>query len=429
MHGKQQSQNFRSPAISRAVRAALATVFALALLLVFTQPAQAQSFQVIHTFTGGLDGTDPTAGVTIDGNGNLYGTAYEGGINYGTVYRLKRSGSSWILNPLFSFDGSNGAHPYAGVIFGPQGLLYGTTFQGGLYGKGVSFKLGPPPTTCKAVICPWAETVLYNFSGGLDGGGPAYGDPTFDQAGNMYGAADQGGAYGVGVVYELTPPGNWGTDNVLYSFAGATDGAYPSGVILDSIGNIYGTTYMGGANGFGTVFRLTNIVGSGWIETLLKSSFDLASDGAYPLTGLVFDPSGNLYGSTSSGGTGNGGTVFELSPSGGSWVFHVLYNFIGSGTGGYCGPWGALVIDPSGNLYGTTRCDGAYRCGSYGCGNVFELVSSNGGWSYRDLYDFTGDSDGFNPISNVTLDSGGNLYGTASVGGVLGSGVVWQITP
>jgi uncharacterized repeat protein (TIGR03803 family) len=183
---------------------------------------------------------------------------------------------------------------------------------------------------------------------------------------------------------------------------------------------------------------LMPVVG-GWTENILYN-FDYTSAGGYPIANPIFDQSsGNLYGATTDGGTGGGGTVFELSPSGSGWTFNLLYNLVGDGncsTLGYYGPgpgpWGALALDSGGNLYGTTCSDGAY-----GYGNVFELTPSNDGWTYTDLHDFTGGSDGAFPISNVVFDSSGNLYGTASAGGsgtcnfegATGCGVVWEITP
>jgi uncharacterized repeat protein (TIGR03803 family) len=417
----------------RAVTGALVLAIMFGLTVVAGQGAEAQTFQVIHTFTGGGDGSTPTAGVTIDGAGNLYGTAFYGGTGYGTVYKLKHLGSGWALNPLYSFtDANDGAYPYARVVFGPSGVLYGTASGGGQYGGGVVFKLGPSPTAtaCKTALCPWTETVLYAFPGGADGSFPYFGDVIFDQADNMYGTAAGGGRGGV--AYELTPPGSWGTESVLHTFTGDPDGLFPDhGVILDTAGNLYGTTYEGGASGAGSVYQLVPAMG-GWTENILYS-FEDGNDGGYPIANPIFGRSGiNLYGTATNAGMGGGGTVYELSPSGSGWTFNPLYSFTGSGGGcstpGYSGPgpgpWGALAMDEAGSLYGTTCSDGAY-----GYGNVFELTPSHDGWTYTDLHDFTGGSDGGNPISNVSFDLSGNLYGTASTGGSHGVGVVWEITP
>ena len=312
------------------------------------------------------------------------------------------------------------ANPAARVIFGTNGTLYGTTVEGGTSGEGTVFNLRPFPTVCKTSICPWMETVLYNFTGGADGAYPGFGDLLLDPAGNIYNTTFAGGN-GNGVLYKLTPSGSGYTGSVLYSFSGPDGNGPSSGVISDIAGNLYGTTYGGGSNNTGTVYQLMPTGGSGYIESCLYSFRD-GTDGGYLYAGVIFDPSGtNLYGATSNGGTGEGGTVFELTPIGNcSWTLNTLYSFTET-TAPQCGPRGSLVLDGAGNLYGTTYCDGAH-----GFGNIFKLTPQG---SYTSLYDFTGGSDGGNPISNAVLDSSGNLYGTASTGGTQNVGVVWEITP
>lgn len=218
------------------------------------------------------------------------------------------------------------------------------------------------------------------------------------------------------------------SEKPIYNFSGP-DGANPlSGVVVDSNGNLFGTTSKGGLYGWGTVFELSYTNGK-WVETF---HYDLQSDtdGANPQAGLIFDSSGNLYGATTSGGSGGGGgTVFELSPSGNTWSFQTLYNFPFPT---YCGPAAALSMDAAGNLYGTTHCGGAYDAGT-----VFKLTNTVNGWQFTSLHDFAGGADGRNPISNVIMDANGNLYGTAYLGGTIegqcgpygGCGVVWMITP
>ena len=403
---------------------------ALVLALVAIQSAQAQTFNVIHSFTGGGDGT-PEAGLTMDKAGNLYGTTSGGSNGNGMAFKLSYNGSGWLLTPLHSFAGGNdGANPYARVIFGPDGSLYGTTFRGGggacsdLYGVGCGtvFKLRPPAAACKTALCPWKETVLYRFTGGSDGAYPYLGDLVFDQAGNLYGTTLHGGISscsggGCGTVYKLSPSnGSW-TLSVLYSFAGGNDGGQPgAGVIFDKAGNLYGTASAFGGHGGGAVFQLTPS-GSGWTEKVLYS-FQGGNDGAYPISTLVFDANGNLYGTTSSSGPSGGGTVFMLAPSGGSWTYTSLHGF----TGGL-GPEAGVILDAANNLYGTTVHDGAY-----GTGSVFELASSSGAWVYTPLHDFTGGSDGAYPISTLVFDANGNLYGTASADGANGNGVIFELT-
>ena len=419
-----------------AATAALAIAFLL--IVIAPQAAQAQTFNVIHNFTCGSDGGNPFAGLTMDKAGNLYGTAIDFHCpnGYGRVYQLKHKGSGWTVNPLYSFTGgSDGAIPFARVIFGPDGTLYGTTNEGGsggcvdLGGCGTVFHLTPQPRACTTALCPWTETVLYSFEGGPDGAGPAHGDLIFDQAGNIYGTTDTGGTGNCngetcGVVYQLKPSGSGWTEIVLYSFSGS-DGAVPfNDVIFDNAGNLYGITNAGGLSGYGTVFELTPEGGGRWTESCLYS-FSNGSDGSYPIAGLIFDQSrSNLYGATSDGGTGGGGTVFEVTLGANcSWTVKTLYSFTGT-AGSKCGPRGTLVMDGTGNLYGTTFCDGVK-----GAGSVFELTPSGGSWTYTSLHDFTGGSDGANPISNVVFDANGNLYGTALNGGAHGYGVVWEITP
>jgi uncharacterized repeat protein (TIGR03803 family) len=408
--------------------------------------AQAQTFTVLHNFSAGTDGVNPRAGLTIDSSGSLYGTTTAGPGDHGqcyiwgcgTVYKMQHKGSGWVFNPLYSFNGGgDGAWPDSRVIFGPNGTLYGTTLYGGGRGYGscfgnpydycgTVFSLRPSVTACKSALCPWTETQLYNFSGSADGQYPG-GDLTFDHAGNIYGTTEEGGSGcsgdGCGTVYELTPSGSGWTKSILYAFAGGNDGAGPySGVIFDKAGDLYGTTLGGGSYNNGTVYELTYTAGVGWTENILHG-FISGNDGSAPVGGLTFDQSGNLYGTTTSAGSGGGGTVFQLAPSGSSWTYSVLYSFTGTNNG--CGPLGSLVMDKAGSLYGTTYCDGANHDG-----NVFKLTPSGGSWTYTSLHDFTGRDDGGYPVSNVVFDAKGNLYGTTYIGGTQGGGgVVWEITP
>jgi uncharacterized repeat protein (TIGR03803 family) len=261
--------------------------------------------------------------------------------------------------------------------------------------------------------------VLFNFNGGASGNYPV-GDLIFDKAGNLYGVTEEGGA-GSGVAYELTPaPGSW-TQTILSDFRDA--GIPFSGLTFDHAGNLYGTTYVGDG---GTVYELQY---PDWPLQILHS-FDYY-DGSNPFGGVIFDSSGNLYGGTLCGGADHDGTIFEMSPSGSGWTFNTLYNF-SNGANECGGPYAPLSMDASGNLYGTTYSGGAYLYGS-----IFKLTPSNDGWTLTDLHDFCASgppcSDGAYPYSNVIFDSQGNLYGTASQGGTgcrSGQcGVVWEITP
>jgi uncharacterized repeat protein (TIGR03803 family) len=412
----------------RAAVAGLGLAIMLVLTLGATEAVQAQTYQVIHNFTGGVDGQEPNFGITIDATGTLYGTTFEGDTGTGTAYKLAHKSTGWALTPLYVFAITrNGVIPYDTLVIGRDGKLYGTTGFGGIgpclaYGHtgcGTVFTLQNPGTFCHTTYCPWIETPLYKFSGGSDGSNPFGGALVFDQAGNIYGTTYAGGT-GSGIAYKLTPAGSGWTESVIHTFTG-TDGASPwAGVTLDQVGNLYGTTSSGGAYGYGTVYELSPS-GSGWTERTLYS-FQGQQDGGNPYAGVILDPAGNLYGATQYGGSGGGGTAFELSPSGGSWTFTTLYSFFGSGGGHAKGPVADLVMDSSGNLYGTTGGDGTYHYGS-----VFKLTHGTSGWTYISLHDFTNGSDGSLPRSNLVFDSSGNLYGTA-YGGVDGKGVVFEIT-
>jgi len=427
---------------NRLERTTFALILVCALTIVGLPTARAQTLTVLHNFTLGGDGASPVAGLTMDGTGIFYGTTARGGYaslncpyGCGTVFTLTRRHSSWILNPIYSFTGgADGTTPEARVVVGPGGLLYGTTTGSSVFGatgKATVFSLRLPPIACKFAICPGEETVLHRFTGPVDGSGPGWGDLAFDQAGNIYGTTSDGGSYGHGSVFELTPSnGSW-TESILYSFTGREDGNQPkSGVVLDQAGNVYGTTLYGGAVGWGTVFELTHSV-SGWTEKVLHS---FGSSGSGPYGGLIFDSSGNLYGTTQTGQVGQGnGTVFMLSPSGDNWTLTTLYSF----PAGFTYPYAKLTMDPAGNLYGTTSYfygPGRYPGGQGSAGSVFKLAFSNGSWTYNDLHDFDGRGDGGGPFGSVVLDANGNVYGTGSSGGAVlycsgGCGVVWEITP
>ncbi len=401
------------------------------LLAILTLPAQAQTYAVLHSFVGTSDGANPYAGVTIDRAGNLFGTAtcYDRQPCTGTVFEMKpTAGGGWIIEPLYAFSGGDdGAYPFGRVILAPDGTLYGNTEFGGggpcnivgFPGCGTIFHLTPPPTVCTTVSCPWTETIVYRFQGRDDGAFPV-GNLIFDQAGNIYGTAEAGGANNKGVVFKLTHSGeNW-TQSTLYSFTGGADGADPvGGVIFDNGGNLDGTTSAGGTNSFGAVYQLSPS-GGGWTEHTLYD-FLGGSDGAYSYAGLIIDRAGNLYGTTAfGGGASNAGTVFELSPSGGSWSESVLHAF--NRADGFQ-PSNSLVMDSAGHLYGTTYTDSGTHDG-----NVFKLTHSGGSWDASVVHQFVG-ADGANPYSFLTLDARGNLYGTTFFGGIHGYGVVFEITP
>lgn len=397
-------------------------VFAFSLALLFfasvSQPAQSQTFQVIHSFSG-LDGDSPYAGPTLDRFGNLYGTTYAGGAyGSGAVYRLHLQGSSWLFTRLYSFEaGTDGVGPAFGSLAIRQNCsLFGTTEGGSPFGT--AFEVSPTGTTCPKSKSQWHEAVVHSFGSGLDGAQPI-GGLVFDAAGNFYGTTSLGGDYGNGTVFKGTRSGQTWTVSVIYSFTGGVDGANPpAGVTIDANGNLFGTSSFGGANGVGVVYELSP-TGSTWTQTVLYS-FTGGDDAQNPVGGVILDAAGNLYGGTFDGGVNGGGTVYELSPEFGTYKFATLYSF----TGGYGGPYNKLTFDAQGNLYGATEGDGAN-----GDGMVFKLTPVRGGWTLTDLHDFTDGDDGGVPYGSLAIDASGNIFGTASLGGVLNYGVVFEITP
>lgn len=357
-----------------------------------------------------------------DGANPLSGFLIAGGTLYGTASSGGSSGlgvvfrmnTSGVETVLHEFTGgADGANP-EGRLISYGSSVYGTTNSGGAHSAGTVYEV-----TVKGV-----ETVLYSFTGKTDGARPVAG-LTLDKAGNFYGTTTAGGASGNGTVFELSPPtvagGKW-TEKVLYSFGTGTDGSDPvAGVAFDASGNLYGTTSAGGTYTYGTVFELTPSTPS-WKETILHE-FQLQDDGGVPYAGLVLSGK-NFFGASTDGGAGGangGGTVFELTPAtGGGWTFSVIYSLSGWGISG---TFRNMLVE-SGKIYATTHCDGANSAGT-----VYELTDSGGTWTYKSLYVFTGGTDGLYVFSNLVSDTEGNLYGTTNVGGANGDGVAFKVTP
>jgi uncharacterized repeat protein (TIGR03803 family) len=323
---------------------------------------------------------------------------------------------------LYSFKAGagDGNNPYAGLVRDAAGNLYGTTYNGGAYGGGTVFELSP------AQGGNWTEKILHSFnamSNFAEGAAPQ-GGVILDAAGNLYGTTTWGGLYSSGTVFELSPTagGNW-TGQVLYTFGtNYGDGMLPeSSLIFDAEGNLYGTT-AAGYESSGTVFELTPTGNGNWSETVLYG-FGYSGDGTNPVGGLVFDTAGNLYGTTLTGCDNDGGAVFQLTPQGGGyWTEQLLYCFESNGTDGRQ-PNAGLVIDSSGNLYGTATIGGTYNRGT-----VFELTPQGGGnWTETILQNFA-PGDGATPYAGLMFDAAGNLYGAASGGGPLGSGTIFEMS-
>ncbi len=386
--------------------------------------------QVLYTFTGTSDGGGPYDGLIMDGAGNLYGTTEIGGAQGGgVVFKLAPTGSGgYTESVLYSFlgvgGGGDGWNPFAGLIMDGAGNLYGTTDAGGngsvstcTGGFGTVFELTPNGSG------GYTESVLYSFNGGTSDGIGPYAAVVMDSQGNLYGTTTGGGngnsscSNGLGIVFKLTPNGSGGyTESVLHSFTGGTaDGASPqTALVVDGNGNLYGTTEGGGTDNEGTVFELAPTGSGGYVESILHSFGESAGDGEGPGVGLIMDSAGDLYGTTEGGGTHNDGTVFELAPNGsGGYTESILYSFSG-GNSDAASPR-ALVMDDAGNFYGTAEGGGIY---SNGFGTVFKLSpNGSGGYTGSLLYSFLSGTDGATPTSGLVMDSAGNLYGTTEGGG------------
>lgn len=395
-------------------------LLALAMSIPMSDATAAYVETILHSFAGGTDGAYPEAALLTDSNGNLYGTTEVGGdiscnvngqLGCGTVFKITPNGTETVL---YAFKGGNdGLAPFAKLINDENGNLYGTTVQGGAGNQGTIFKIS----------ADGKETLLYSFKGFEfgDGAYPVAG-LLADKRGNRYGTAENGGNFncnfeaGCGVAFDLASNN---TETVLYTFEAGSDGGFPrSDLIADANDNLYGTTESGGRTGCmingqpgcGIVFKLA----PDGAETVLYA-FRGGSDGSFPLAGLTADAQGNLYGTTSQGGAAKAGTVFRISPQGRE---RILLSF--NGADGGATPYGALIMDGTGNLYGTTAAGGAANTGT-----VFKL-SPHGRATV--LHSFKGGADGANPHAGVIADSAGDLYGTTEMGGVAGYGAVFKIS-
>jgi len=390
-------------------RAGIVLVIASFTALAGTQSLVAQKFTVIHSFRGSPDGSGPAAGLTRGPNGNFLGTTESGGtFGEGSVFTVNRGGK---VHGVYSFcqltSCSDGATPFGSVIQDDSGNIYGTTYSADLFLYGTVFKIDTRGN----------ETVLHTFGGPAtnDGANPG-GTLLRDPQGNLYGTTEGGGllcpqaVYGCGIVFRIDPRGN---ETILYSFTGGSDGGIPgAGLIQDSDWNLYGTTYVGGTGGCGAVYKVTR---SG-TETVLYSFNCSSGDGWGPLSGLVRDQKGNLYGTTGFGGSFGQGTVFKVSPSGQE---AVIYSFVGGTTDGCMPFYGNLTRDEAGNLYGTT-----VFCGPSNAGIIFRLDPSG---KETVLHSFTGGADGGNPYGGTLIDVDGSLYGMTFAGGVSQGGVIYRL--
>jgi uncharacterized repeat protein (TIGR03803 family) len=366
-------------------------------LIAATGSARGQStLEVLHLFHGGNDGATPSSSVTLGPGGSIYGTTQYGGpSNDGTVFYISPGGREKVLHSFTG--GADGTIPAASLVE-LGGSFYGTTTDGGASGLGTIFKVDPTG----------AETVVHAFTG-LEGSYP-YATLIRDQAGNLYGTATDAGPAYCGTVYRFD---STGAVTVLYSFTGGLDGSLPYGkLVRDAAGNLYGTTDFGGAYGLGVVFK----VDPTGAETVLHDFAGPSNgDGLRPITDLIQDPAGNLYG-TAQGGSADNGIVFKVDPLGNETV---LYNFTGGATdGGFASK--SIVRDSSGNIYGTVSTGAAF-----GYGGVF-MIDASGDESL--LYSFTGTSQGGSGGVGVVRDTAGNLYGTTANNRHDNFGMVYKLT-
>jgi uncharacterized repeat protein (TIGR03803 family) len=380
----------------------------IAVILVAASAAQSQTFSVLYSFGSSPDGINPQAALIPDGAGGAYGTTFYGGAHgYGALFRLDNTGQESIV---YSFAGPPDAgNPAGNLVRDAAGNIYGATVWGGVSNSGAVFK----------VDATGQESVLYSFQGGsVDGANPE-GGVIEDSAGNLYGTTAGGGSflgcanYGCGIVFKIDASGN---ETMLYGFTGDTqsggiDGANPWSTLLrDAIGNLYGTTTLGGTSGFGTIFK----VDSSGNETLLHNF--AGAEGAYPYAGLIADTSMNLYGTAYEGGTSHVGTIFKMDKTD---TVTLLHSFGGGTDGAF--PSAGVVRDSAGNLYGITT-----QGGPADVGTVFKFDT---GGNETVLHSFSGGKQGMAPEAGVTLDKAGNIYGTTYYGGQADNGVVFRVRP
>ena len=407
----------------------------IVLSLTFALAAHAQTLNVLRNWgVASGDGNIPYASLIMDGTGNLYSTTLEGGAhNSGTVYRLTPNGSGgWNETVLYSFTGgADGGSPHSPLFRDSAGNLYGTTIKGGVTSKncnstaqgtgcGVVFKLTPTSQP------PWTETILYTFTGASDGGNP-YAGLIRDNSGNLYGTATDGGSADHGTVYRLThTTGGW-QQTVLHSFSGTSDGNAPyAPVAFDAQGNLYGTTYQGGSAGLGIVYRLSPQKSGPWTEKIIHTfQGQSAKDGAQPFAGVLLDKNGNVFGTTNGGGDFGYGAVFELSAAN-HFANTILHSFNLNFVDGTF-PNG-IIFDHSGNIWGTTAGAGQ----NDGSGTIFKMTRGSSGWTETVMFTFQSSKDGTYPNDSLLMDADGNFYGTTIWGGTLGptnGGVTFEFVP
>jgi uncharacterized repeat protein (TIGR03803 family) len=425
----------RSRLFRHSARLLVAVLAGMAMLVNATSagtatPAATSGTKVAYSFAGGADGEYPSTDLVVDASGNLYGTSVQGGANgSGTVFRLSPSASGWTHTVVYNFTGqADGGQPYGGVVLDAQGNnLYGTAVVGGTHrgspcidsGCGVAFKLTQSGGS-------WHQSVIHTFTGGSDGYGPGNG-LTLAKDGSLFGMTPTGGTHGLGIIYQLNPgaSGTWKL-KVIHAFSGGDDGATGSAgrLLLDGAGGLFGVSTVGGAHGAGAAFHVTQDPSGRWKLTPIYE-FNGVPDAGFPYGGLIFDGSGNMYGTSYYDGANNLGSVYELSPTPtGGWTERVLHSFTGGGDGNYSI---STLASVAGNLYGTTS-EGGAGCS---CGVIFKLTpSAHGHWTQTVVYRFPGPPGAAFAYNGMAADSTGrHLYGTTVHGGTTNDGAIYQFTP
>jgi uncharacterized repeat protein (TIGR03803 family) len=395
-------------------------ILSAATALLATAAWAASTTKLIYSFAGSTDGEYTDTELVADSAGNLYGTSVQGGTyGGGTIFQVTPAGGHTVL---YNFTGgADGGEPYKGVTLDAQGNLYGTAVTGGggscEGGCGVVFKL----TNSGGV---WTQSVIHTFIGTSDGSGP--GSPvSIDQHGNVYGTTPTGGAFGMGTVYQLRPTASGWTIRVIHTFSGGNDGGGGSAgrLLIDSAGNLFGACTVGGVHGFGTIYQLSFHQGQWQFATLY--AFKDQPDGALPYGGLVFDKQGNLYGTTYYAGANDFGTVYKLTHNNGAWTEKVLYSFKGGLDG--ASPISSLVSDAAGNLYGTTSDGGASNCI---CGVIFKMThTASGKWAESVVYRFPGTPNPGFSYNGMVNGATGTFYGATVHGGSDNDGAIYELVP
>ena len=363
-------------------------------------------YAVIHSFATDGKGVYPKSGLMGDGAGNFYGTTFYGGTNdRGTAYKVTSSGTVTVLHSFVSASNALGLifGPETGLVADGNGNFFGTTYVGGANSLGTVYK----------ITSEGNFSVLHAFSGGSSDGSMPRAELVAYGAGDFYGTTIRGGANDTGTVYKITDAGDF---TLLHSFGTGAEGSHPNSPLLaDGVGNFYGTSYDGGANGFGTVYKIT---AAG--DFRLLHSFVPDRDGKNPKSGLVSDGLGNFYGTASTGGPNDRGTAYKITENGDFTLLHSFNPFIYSESGNDgAGPIGVLVPDGLGNFYGTTEQGGAYSRGT-----VYKMTGKG---LVTVLHAFGAIDDGAYPSSGLVSDSSGYLYGTTNDGGANNLGTVFRI--